>query len=214
MWTAKWQPNSSQMADSISPSKNSGFTLIELLCVITIIAILSSLLMPQIEMARNKAKRISCEANLHEIGYAVQLYLTDHDNTYPYIEANAGAPGALDDNGTPIPDVYSGQPGVTAQSLLQTLQPYGASLKCVQCPADMESGTNSNFNKYGCSYMWIPLVDGDYASNPQILRRNGLRTAKLSKLRQCADFTPVHVHAGSNLSTNTLYADGHVQATK
>ena len=47
----------------------------------------SSFLLPAINTAKQKANSISCASNLRAIGNAVQLYLQDHNNFYPRIEA-------------------------------------------------------------------------------------------------------------------------------
>ncbi len=56
------------------------FTLIELLLVISIIAILAALLFPVFGSAREKARQISCDSNLHQIGLAIDMYAQDYDS--------------------------------------------------------------------------------------------------------------------------------------
>jgi len=60
-----------------------GFTLIELLVVVAIIAILVSFLLPSLARARDRAKQMACQSNLHNIGQASVMYANDFQGFVP-----------------------------------------------------------------------------------------------------------------------------------
>jgi prepilin-type N-terminal cleavage/methylation domain-containing protein len=67
----------------MSTNSKKGFTLIELLVVIAIIGLLSSVVLAALNTARAKGRDAVRQTELTQIQTAVELYATDHNNTYP-----------------------------------------------------------------------------------------------------------------------------------
>ena len=60
-----------------------GFTLIELLVVVALIAILAALLLPALSRAKAHTNSTACKNHLHQMGLALQMYITDNGHKYP-----------------------------------------------------------------------------------------------------------------------------------
>ncbi|MEK6674316.1 MAG: DUF1559 domain-containing protein [Planctomycetota bacterium] len=64
--------------------RRAGFTILELLVVISIIALLMSILMPGLRSAREQAKRVACQSNLKNVNTALLTYVSEYDS-YPVL---------------------------------------------------------------------------------------------------------------------------------
>jgi len=71
----------------VKAKKNKGFTLVELLVVISVLAVLSSLLISNLNNARVQARDTQRKSDFSQIKKALQLYFNDYGGIYP---ANSG----------------------------------------------------------------------------------------------------------------------------
>ncbi len=67
--------------------RRQAFTLIELLVVIAVIALLMAILIPALNQAREQAKAVICQSNLHQWGDIFLMYTDDNDGREKQVTA-------------------------------------------------------------------------------------------------------------------------------
>ncbi len=165
--------------------KARAFTFIELMVVLGVIAILAALLLPALIRTREMGRSTACLSNLHQMGIALQLYVSDNQNLLP-VMYDQSVNGATT-NGPAINVV---------------LLPFATS-NVFRCPSDSQG----LFDMTGSSYSWNNLLNGQDADNLKILT-NAYPSTQIPVVYDKEKF---HIVRGDKRAINYLYADGHIK---
>lgn len=127
-------------------STNRQFTLIELLVVIAIIAILASMLLPALTMAKERARRIQCMGNLKQCGLAVKLYADDNESWLPMGKWGEAFVVRVNSH------VYSATPGPPTSDTLA--RDYGMVWEVVYCPSISRTDVSGGVSWFFSGFNW------------------------------------------------------------
>lgn len=187
------------------------FTLLETLIVLTMIAILVSILLPVFARAREKERQVVCVSNLKQIGAAVAMYRVDYDNLYPYAAdplTQKYQPGLW--QSADFSAIYSSLPTIPT-----VLQPYIRNREIFRCPSDHGGKVighklllPTEYGILGTSY--------DFAEGVGLLGVTDEDTEPTTDYYATDSASDWHTYPDADffdLRGNTLYLDGHVKFT-
>src|SRR5688572_25109737 len=160
--------------------RHAAWTLVELLVTLAIIGLLLAILLPSLSRARSRARVLQCQAQLRQIGAALQLYVNHNRGRYPASPA--------------LPSV---NPSALAP-VTTLLAPYLSTAEVFECPDDQ-----SLFPAEGTSYFYYQELGERPLGDTHLYQV--FRSPSLVPALWDAD-----AYHGGALPLNWLFVDGHV----
>lgn len=162
-----------------------GFTIMELLVVIAVIAVLAALAAPLYQRVAESGRSAGCVSNLRQLGAALNLYVSENNNTMPALAAGRKS---LEEEDVAVID--------------NTLDKFVQEKSVFACPADRAG----HAQRTGTSYYWNVALNNQSLASLNFFNL----TEEHSRIPILADKEGFHPYTENKV--NILYADGH--ATK
>ena len=145
-----------------------GFTLVELMVVISIIAILASLLLPALQQAREQGKRTICSNGLRQLGLTCNSYADDYNDYFPHESLFNGGRNLRK---SILPD-YLNAPRYGSRSYVQ----WATQLECPSAVSKAGRGTyDTQFNGTFCLNPWIIFTSSAATSVNSDIKRSTIQ---------------------------------------
>ncbi|MDR0931537.1 MAG: type II secretion system GspH family protein [Victivallales bacterium] len=171
------------------------FTLIELLVVIAIIAILAGMLLPALNQARERSRKISCVNEFKQIGLAMNMYNNDSRGYIPAWN------GSLDDGTIPK---ESGDTS-TGKFWIHRLGRYVGNLTLWVCPASPERGVavaalkdTSDYNNQVARIINYQCIGINAKTGGKAFYNRALHSSRIKS-------PSIMIYAGDGVGKNTAY---------
>lgn len=204
----------------VSKKGGAAFTLIEMLIVISIIAILASLIAPAVQRSITTAKMINCSNTLKQWGVILNTYANDYNSNLPY----SGKPVSawLDSNYHEY--LWSRQ---NAAHFLRMVRPYLDSRDLIYCPIEEGILNRSLWNwqnldqadmrhYYGIGYTFLGSYGPPKAGKPRKITTTPVTGLMTDHMVWTPSKGWVWLHTGEDSSKtfcdiNVLFIDGRVE---
>ena len=165
-------------------SRKPAFSLIELLVVVAIVALLLAILLPSLARAREQARLVTCQSNLHQIGTSVVTYAAESRGRIPF-GPNVAALGPMlsaNDGSTATNQIWTGPqpPAISFMALGLLMNRSLAFPELMYYPADGSTDPVEELAKVRarqpapgyCSYLYRQLDETDGRGRIDDLGRN------------------------------------------
>ncbi len=185
------------------------FTLMELLVVISIIALLMSILMPALNKIREQARRIVCGSNLHQIALYLEFYCNDNRNYYPQpYSLNypwSGTNSDIDGDNTPNSGLLGIIPYIFGNSSAKTSSDVGR-MDILWCPSGAQKYTDEEVGSWiGSAYATFGYVQyaGYEGATCAIGTNNGMLQKAWQPLEHCPSKNIPHISSEGKKSRSS-----------